>query len=94
MTLPRAAARPDTQATTPAPVSPLGRLGGWSYRHRRAVAAVWLLILVLVSVAGRAAGSRFSGDLNSGTATQSQQAAAFLQAHFPVTAVTAKEGSR
>ena len=83
MTLPRAAARPDTQATTPAPMSPLGRLGGWSYRHRRAVAAVWLLILVLVSVAGRAAGSRFKDDLNTGTATQSQQAAAFLQAHFP-----------
>ena len=54
MTLPRAAARPDTRATTLAPMSPLGRLGGWSYRHRRAVAAVWLLILVLVSVAGLA----------------------------------------
>src|SRR6516165_7680991 len=83
MTLPRAAARPDTRATTLAPMSPLGRLGGWSYRHRRAVAAVWLLILVLVSVAGRAAGSRFKDDLNTGTATQSQQAAAFLHAHLP-----------
>jgi uncharacterized membrane protein YdfJ with MMPL/SSD domain len=72
MTLSRAAARPGGRPM-PAPVSPLGRLGGWSYRHRRAVAAAWLLILVLVSVAGRAAGSRFKDDLNAGTATQSQQ---------------------
>jgi len=83
MTLPRAAARPDGRAALPAPMTPLGRLGGWSYRHRRLVAAVWLLILVLVSVAGRAAGSRFKDDLNAGSATQSQQAAAFLQTHFP-----------
>src|SRR6516164_2379630 len=84
MTLPRAAARPDARrAALPAPMSPLGRLGSWSYRHRRLVAAVWLLILVLVTAAGRSAGSRFKDDLNAGSATQSQQAAAFLQARFP-----------
>jgi RND superfamily putative drug exporter len=83
MTLTRAAAPPGGRPAMPTPVSPLGRLGSWSYRHRRMVAAVWLLILVLVSVAGRAAGSRFKDDLNTGTATQSQQAAAFLQARFP-----------
>jgi hypothetical protein len=44
---------------------------------------VWLLVLVLLSVAGRAAGSQFKDDLNAGSNTQSQQAAAFLQTKFP-----------
>jgi RND superfamily putative drug exporter len=63
--------------------SPLGRLGSWSYRHRRVVAIAWITVLVLVSLAGRAAGSAFKDDLNAGTATQAQQAASFLQRDFP-----------
>jgi len=83
MTTSRAAARPDGPAATPPPASPLGRLGSWSYRHRRLVAAVWLLVLVLLSVAGRAAASQFKDDLNAGSDTQSQQAAGFLRTQFP-----------
>ena len=67
----------------PAPVSPLGKLGSWSYRHRRLVAIAWVLVLVLVTAAGRLAGSQFKDDLNGGTSTPSQQAAAFLQHDFP-----------
>ena len=66
-----------------APVSPLGRLGSWSYRHRRLVVVAWVLVLVLVSVAGRLTGSQFKDNLNGGTSTPSQQAAAFLQRDFP-----------
>ena len=83
MTTSRAAARPDGPAAMPVPASPLGRLGCWSYRHRRLVAAVWLLVLVLLSVAGRAAGSQFKDDLNAGSDTQSQQAAVLLRTQFP-----------
>ena len=83
MTISRAAARPEGPAATSVPASPLGRLGSWSYRHRRPVAAVWLLVLVLLSVAGRAAGSQFKDDLNAGSDTQSQRAAALLRTQFP-----------
>ena len=67
----------------PAQVSPLGRLGSWSYRHRRLVAIAWIVVLVVISLAGRLAGSAFKDDLNGGTSTPSQQAAAFLQRNFP-----------
>jgi len=49
------------------PVSPLGKLGSWSYRHRRLVTIAWLLVLVAVSAAGRLAGSQFKDNLNGGT---------------------------
>jgi len=65
------------------PASPLGKLGSWSYRHRRLVAIAWVAALILISLAGRLAGSAFKDDLNGGTATPSQQAALFLQHHFP-----------
>jgi len=61
----------------------LGKLGSWSYRHRRLVTIAWLLVLVVVSLAGRLAGSQFKDNLNGGTSTPSQQAAAFLQRDFP-----------
>jgi len=67
----------------PSPASPLGRLGSWSYQHRRLVAVAWLAALILISLAGRQAGSAFKDNLNGGTPTPSQQAASFLQAHFP-----------
>src|SRR5947208_12276572 len=62
---------------------PVGRLGSWSYRHRRLVAVAWLLVLAVASLAGRLAGSQFKNDLSGGTTTQSQQAEAFLRQHFP-----------
>ena len=45
MSMTRAAQRGSASARRPlvaAPVSPLGRLGSWSYRHRRLVAVAWL----------------------------------------------------
>jgi RND superfamily putative drug exporter len=66
-----------------AQVSPLGKLGAWSYRNRRLVAIAWVVVLVVISLAGRLAGSQFKDDLNGGTSTPSQQAAAFLQRNFP-----------
>ena len=65
--------------------SPLGTLGAWSYRHRRAVLLGWLFVLVVVSLAGRAAGSQFKNDFNGGN-TPSQQAQAFLDSQFPAQA--------
>ena len=66
-----------------AQVSPLGRLGSWSYRNRRLVAIAWVVVLVVISLAGRFAGSAFKDNLNGGTSTPSQQAATFLQRSFP-----------
>jgi len=62
---------------------PLGKLGSWSYRHRWLVAIAWAVALVVISVTGRMAGPAFKDDLNAGTSTPSQQAASFLQQHFP-----------
>ena len=56
------------------PGGPLGRLGSWSYRHRRLVALAWVAVLVLISLAGRLAGSAFKDDLNGGTATLTERA--------------------
>jgi RND superfamily putative drug exporter len=67
----------------PAQVSPLGRLSSWSYRHRRLVAVAWIVVLLVISLAGRMAGSVFKDNLNGGTSTPSQQAATFLQRNFP-----------
>jgi RND superfamily putative drug exporter len=61
----------------------LGRLGSWSYRHRRLVTIAWVAALIVISLAGRLAGSAFKDNLNGGTSTPSQQAASFLQRNFP-----------
>ena len=74
-------------------MSPLGKLGSWSYRHRRLVAAAWLVVLILVSAGGRMAGSAFRDDLNGGTGTPSQQAASFLHRHSPARPVTSPRWS-
>ena len=66
-------------------VTPLGRLGWWSMRHRRLVVAGWIVVLVAVTAAGRLAGSQFKTDLTGGN-TQSQRAASFLREHFPAQA--------
>jgi RND superfamily putative drug exporter len=83
---PATVSRPrDRQAPVAALASPLGRLGAWSCRHRRAVLLGRLLVLVLVSLAGQAAGSQFKNDFNGGS-TPSAQAQAFLARQFPVQA--------
>jgi RND superfamily putative drug exporter len=68
-----------------AATSPLGRLGAWSYRHRRAVLLGWVLALLIASFAGRSAGSQFKNDFNGGN-TPSGQAQAFLNTQFPAAA--------
>lgn len=73
------------RAVQGAAASPLGKLGSWSFRHRRLVAAGWVLVLVVLTLAGRLAGSQFSTDLTGGN-TQSQQAASFLRDRFPAQA--------
>jgi RND superfamily putative drug exporter len=83
MSVTRADRRTPARPPQDAPASPLGRLGSWSYRHRRLVAAAWVAVLVVISLAGRLAGSQFKNNLNGGTSTPSQQAAAFLQRSFP-----------
>jgi RND superfamily putative drug exporter len=75
----------DRRSPVSAQASPLGRLGAWSCRHRRAVVLGWLLLLVVVSLAGQGAGSAFKNDFNGGN-TQSQQAQAFLDSQFPAQA--------
>jgi len=73
------------RAVQGAAASPLGRLGSWCFRHRRLVAAGWLVVLAVMTLAGRLAGSQFRTDLTGGN-TQSQQAAAFLREQFPAQA--------
>jgi uncharacterized membrane protein YdfJ with MMPL/SSD domain len=73
MTVTRTTPAGSRRVMVPAPASPLGRLGSWSYRHRRVVGVAWLLALVVVTLAGRSAGSQFKDDLNGGS-TRSQQA--------------------
>jgi putative drug exporter of the RND superfamily len=80
MSVTRAPSRELLMATQ---ASSLGRLGAWSYRHRRLVVAAWVTALIVISLAGRLAGSAFKDNLNGGTSTPSQQAAAFLQHNFP-----------
>src|SRR5215467_10988623 len=65
-----------------AAVTPLGRLGAWSMRHRWLVVTAWVVVLVAATAAGRLAGSQFKTDLTGGN-TQSQRAASFLREHFP-----------
>ena len=48
----------EAQATRP-PATPLGRLGSWSMRHRWLVVAGWVLLLAVMTAAGRLAGSQF-----------------------------------
>jgi len=83
MSVTRVDQRGPTRPLVAAQVSPLGKLGAWSYRNRRLVAVAWVVVLVVISLAGRLAGSQFKDDLNGGTSTPSQQAAAFLQRNFP-----------
>jgi putative drug exporter of the RND superfamily len=80
MSMTRAPSRDSLMA---APVSALGRLGSWSYRHRWLVTVAWVVVLIVISLGGRLAGSAFKDNLNGGTSTPSQQAASFLQHNFP-----------
>ena len=71
-------------------ISPLGQLGSWCYRHRKLVVLGWIGVLVVFSLLGRFAGAQFKDDLSAGN-TQSQQAANFLQQHFPAQAGASTE---
>jgi RND superfamily putative drug exporter len=69
-------------AAVPSPASAMGRLGSWSYRHRRVVLAGWLLALIVVSGIGQVTGSRFSDSITGGS-TESDRAATLLSRTFP-----------
>ena len=62
MSMTRAARQRSAPSLMPAPVTTLGRLGSWSYRHRRLVTVAWVIVLIVISLGGRLAGSAF-GDL-------------------------------
>jgi RND superfamily putative drug exporter len=65
-------------------VGALGRLAGWSYDHRRAVLAGWLLLLVVVIGGSNALGSTFRNNFT--TASQSHRAQILLEQRFPAQA--------
>src|SRR5260370_42652522 len=62
MSVTRADQRGSAGPLVAAQVSRLGRLGSWSYRHRRFVAVAWVVVLVVISLAGRLAGPQFQDD--------------------------------
>jgi RND superfamily putative drug exporter len=57
-------------------------LTGWCFRHRKLVAATWLVALLLVAGIAKSAGSRFSVNF-SFPSTDSSQALSVVQANFP-----------
>ncbi len=60
----------------------LGRLARWCFRHRRWVLAMWLVLLVGVTAAGRIAGSGFRDKFET-PGSESQHALDFLRSRFP-----------
>jgi putative drug exporter of the RND superfamily len=71
------AARGPTRAT-----NRLGRLARWSFRRRRTVVVLWLVLLVAVTGASRMAGTQFR-DKFGDNGSESQRALNVLKAHFP-----------
>jgi RND superfamily putative drug exporter len=68
-------------ARPPGSDSPLGRLGGWCFDHRRATVGLWVALLVVVSAAAGAVGPAFG----SGSAvpdSDSTDGFAVLEEHF------------
>ncbi|HSS09320.1 MAG TPA: MMPL family transporter, partial [Acidimicrobiales bacterium] len=63
----------------------LGQLALWCYRHRWAVLASWVILLVAVTGVSKAAGASFRDKFGGGH-SESQQAQDFLKAHFPTQA--------
>ena len=57
-------------------------LARWCFTHRKRVVALWLLALVVVLGAGRAAGSEFNSNFNLPN-TDSQAAVSLLTKNFP-----------
>ncbi len=55
---------------------------GWCFRHRRLVAATWLVALLLAAGIAKSAGSRFSVNF-SFPSSDSSQALSVVQANFP-----------
>jgi putative drug exporter of the RND superfamily len=65
-----------------ADLSPLGRLGGWCFDHRRATVGLWAAALVVVLAAAGAVGPAFG---SGSTVPRSDSATGFsvLEEHFP-----------
>src|SRR5438045_1160686 len=65
--------------------SRLGRVATWCYDRRRRVVTVWVLVLIAVSIAGRAGGSDFKDKLLGGD-SESEHARTLLARSFPTQA--------
>jgi hypothetical protein len=63
----------------------LARIATWSFTHRRRAVGAWLLLLIVVTGIGRAAGSAYRDDFSGGN-PQSQQAQTLLAKKFPADA--------
>ena len=78
-----APATPATGSPSPAPRASFYRLGWWSARHPWLVAALWLGVLVGVTIGHRALGSTYSDDFSLPD-TPAEHGAALLRArHIP-----------
>src|SRR5580698_7695033 len=62
--------------------SALGRLGGWCYDRRRAVLALWILVIIAITVVAQLVGTHFENKFTAGN-TPSQQAQNILAERFP-----------
>jgi putative drug exporter of the RND superfamily len=60
----------------------LQRLAAWSYRRRRRVVVIWIVVLVAVSAIGSSAGPTYSQGFSL-SGTESQRAADLLESRFP-----------
>jgi RND superfamily putative drug exporter len=67
------------------PSTNLGRLAGFCYDRRRLVVAVWVLLVIGVTVVAQVVGTHFENKFTSGN-TPSQQATNILNASFPTKA--------
>src|SRR5580704_7627848 len=73
----REASSPGTEAT-----SALGRLAARCYDRRRLVLALWILVLIGVTVVAQVVGTHFQNKFTAGN-TPSQQASNILASRFP-----------
>jgi putative drug exporter of the RND superfamily len=60
----------------------LQRLAAWSYRRRRRVVVIWIVVLVAVSAIGSSVGPTYSQGFSL-SGTESQRAADLLESRFP-----------
>ncbi len=72
-------ASPDGPGSRAAEESGLAHIAGWCHDHRRLVVAIWLTVLIGITIGAQSAGSKFSDNLTGGT----QPAQVILDRAFP-----------